>query len=56
MLLSISKTILYTMQDVKIAIPLYFLAKFDTWVNLYWGSVNSSLHMQGLRNMGSMCN
>jgi len=28
--LSISTTIVYTMQAVKIAIPVYFLAKFDT--------------------------
>jgi len=28
--LSVSTTIVYTMQAVKIAIPVYFLAKFDT--------------------------
>jgi len=40
------------MQAVKIVIPVYFLAKFDT-SKLSWGDVNRSLDMQGLRNRGA---
>ena len=43
------------MQAVKIAIPVYSGPNL-TPVNQSWGGVNRSLDMQGLRNMGSMCN
>ena len=34
------------MQAVKIVLPVYFLAKFDT----NWGGVNGSLNLRRLRN------
>ena len=42
------------MQAVKIVLPVYFLAKFDSWpVNLPRGGVNGSVAIQCLRNRGS---
>ena len=41
----------YTMQAVKIVLPVYFLAKFDT--SIPRGGVNGSLDIQCLRYWGS---
>jgi len=41
---NLEHTFVYAIQTVKIVLPVYFLAKFDT-DNLPWGGVNRLLDM-----------